>query len=145
MCKEIAVVCGGMLVVLMVVVGCGKKPATREANRGGVTGMVTLDGKPIGGGTITFISAKDPIYRVTAMVKFDGSFTVSDAPLGDVLVAVETASAQIGNPKGYVAIPLKYANINTSGLTATITKSHGEGQAEGEAEGQKLSFDLKSK
>jgi hypothetical protein len=137
MCKQPVLGCCGIFVLLLVVVGCGKKTPTHEANRGGVTGSITLDGKPIGGGEITFISAKDPIYRVTAMVRFDGSFRVADAPTGEVLVAVDTASAQIGNPKGYVAIPAKYKNIKTSGLTANILKDKPEGIT--------LNFDLKSK
>jgi hypothetical protein len=54
-----------------------------------------------------------------------------------VLVAVDTESAKIGNPSGYVPIPKKYMNIKTSGLIATITKD--------DPEGQELTFNLKSK
>jgi hypothetical protein len=130
---------GGLLVVLAIVVGCDKKALTRESNRGLVTGTVTLDGKPLPGGNITFVSAKDPIYRAKTMIGSDGAFIMREAPVGEVLVAVDTEPLKVFNPKYYVPISSKYANIDTSGLTATVTKS------EGEADGQKLSFDLKSK
>ena len=141
MSAKLGFACLALLLVLMVAAGCGKRPLTYEANRGGVSGVVTIDGKRLEDGSITFISAKDRMYRVTCMLKRDGTFRAGDAPLGEVLVAVETESTKMSGSGGYVPIPFKYANVDTSGLTATITASHGQD----EAEGQKLSFDLKSK
>ena len=140
MMKKVLPVCTGVLVVLAMVIGCSKKRlATYEANRGRVTGIVTLDGQPLRGGNISFVSAKDSMYRVKCMIKSDGTFTVGDAPVGEVLVSVETESQRLNNPNGYVLIPEKYSNVKTSGLTAAITKPEAEG------EGPNLSFDLKSK
>ena len=96
-----------------------------------------FDGKPLGGGTITFVSVKDSMYRMTAMIHADGHFSAINVPTGDVKVGVETETAKIGNPAGYVKIPAKYADPQTSGLTATIGKD--------EANGKPLTIELKSK
>jgi hypothetical protein len=127
---------GGALALLAFAIGCSNEPV-REANRSSASGLVTLDGKPLAGGSVTLTLAKDPMYRVIAMIRSDGHFSVDNAPTGEVLVAIETESAQSGNPKGYIPIPAKYANVKTSGLTATIDNA--------ETAGAKLSFDLKSK
>lgn len=125
-------------VVLVMTVGCERKQAKREANRTRVTGIVNIDGKPLSGGTITFTSVADKINRVAIPIKPDGTFATSDAPLGDVLVSVESESMKSMNPAAYMPIPRKYSDIKTSGLKATITK--------GDPEGQKLPpFELKSK
>jgi hypothetical protein len=137
--KKTILRCSVLVALFAIAAGCGKRPATYEGNRGLVTGTVSVDGKLVGGGSVTFVSAKDPMYRVTVMIKPDGSFRVGDAPLGEVLVAVETESAKIGNPSGYIPIPRKYTNVKTSGLTATIKKRTGE------EEMPKLTFDLKGK
>jgi hypothetical protein len=112
--------------------GCGHRAAV-ESNRAEASGMVTLDGKPLPTGSITFISTEDPRFRVTAMIQGDGGFKVADAPLGRVRVVIETESAR-GNP-GYVPVPAKYADAKTSGLTAVVVK----------ANRQPLLFELKSK
>jgi hypothetical protein len=137
MSRKAFVTCAGLLVVFATVFGCGKRTPTIEANRGSVTGIVSLDGKPLRGGNISFISVTDPAVRKTCTIGPDGSFSVPNAPLGDVLVSVETESEKIGNPNGYVPIPKKYTNVKTSKLKATITKD--------DPNGQKLTFDLKSK
>jgi hypothetical protein len=130
--------CGGLLVVLAMAVGCGtKRPVAHEANRGGVKGVVTIDGTPLRGGNISFISATDQMYRVVCPIGADGTFSVVDAPLGDVLVSVDTELLRMNNPSAYVPIPKKYANVKTSGLTATIAK--------GEADAKPLTIELKSK
>jgi hypothetical protein len=109
-----------ILLALLITLGCGKSGPKMEAGRGAARGTITLDGQPIRGGTIFFVSAKDPLYRVAVTIKTDGSFSVADAPKGDVLVAVDNESQKFNNPKNYVALPSKYTNVKTSGLTATI-------------------------
>jgi hypothetical protein len=128
---------GCFLIFLVLAVGCGKRAPVHEANRGPVSGSLSLDGKPLPGGTIGFISVKDPRYCVTAMIQTDGTFRVADAPTGEVKISVDTESARIGNPSAYFPVPAKYRNANTSGLTATINKDG--------SEPTKLTFDLKSK
>jgi hypothetical protein len=124
-----------LMVSLSFLVGCAQRTKIREAGRDLVSGTVTLDGKPLSAGTITFISVKDSIYTTTAAIR-DGHFQVSNAPSGECRVTVETESTR-AIPQGYVAIPLKYNNAATSGLTATILT--------GQPEGTKLTIELKSK
>jgi len=136
MFKTICLFCGGLLILLPLLAGCGGPAKVHEANREPASGMVTFDGKPLGGGSITFISAKDAVYRMTAMIRADGHFLMNNAPSGEVIVSVETETAKIGNPSGYVPIPAKYNNPKTSGLTAVVGKDEAGGS---------LKFDLKSK
>jgi hypothetical protein len=132
---------GCLIVLASQLAGCGHKPKAIDPNRAPASGTVTFDGKPLKGGSISFYSVKDPTSYMRCNIKPDGTFVVTNAPLGDVLVAVETDTAKFSNPDGYVRIPQKYTNIKTSGLKATI----GRGSAEGQKEAPKLSFDLKSK
>jgi len=60
--------------------GCGKKTAT-------VKGKVTFKGQPLTAGNIAFVG-KDRIGQGT--IKTDGSYIVSDAPLGEVTITVTT-------------------------------------------------------
>jgi len=137
MLKTICVFCGSLLILVPLLAGCSQKAKVRDANRDPASGIVNFDGNPLKGGSITFISVKDPMYRMTTMIRPDGHFAVENAPSGEVLVSVETETARFANPDGYVRIPSKYSNPATSGLTATIAK--------GEADGTPLTFDLKSK
>jgi hypothetical protein len=57
---------------------------------------------------------------VPATIKPDGTFSVADAPTGDVLVAVDNEAQKYNNPKHYLPIPAKYRNAKTSGLKGTI-------------------------
>lgn len=114
----------GLLVICLA--GC---PGTdrRPEPRAGVAGTVTYDGQPLPGGSIAFVSADDPGMRVTCLIRPDGSYAVSDAPVGTVRVAIETDSVRLGDPDNYVAIPARYATSEHSGLTAQITAG-GENQ-----------------
>jgi hypothetical protein len=126
---------GGLLILLPLLTGCAKKAKVSDANRDAVSGTVTLDGKPLAFGSITFVSVKDATYTTTAAIH-DGHFSIGNAPAGECRVTVETESMR-SLPKTYVPIPLKYGNAQTSGFTATILK--------GQPEGTKLTFELKSK
>jgi hypothetical protein len=120
MSGKIIVTGGCLLLALAVALGCGKKGPRMEAGRGRATGTITIDGKPLRGGSIFFVSATDPMRRVVVSIKTDGTFSVADAPTGDVLIAVDTESQKSNNPDNYVPIPSKYKTEKTSGLTATI-------------------------
>jgi hypothetical protein len=127
------------ILVLAITVGCTKKAQKVETNRSLATALVTLDGKPLPGGNVTIISAKDPIFRTTATIGPDGLFVIGDAPTGEVLIAIDTEPIRVFNPKQYVPIPAKYADVRTSGLTANITKSQNKD------DGPQLKLELKSK
>lgn len=128
-----------LLVVLPLLAGCTHRTKVREGNRDRVSGVVTLDGKPLTGGSVTFISVKNPTYMTTATIR-DGKFSIDNAPTGECRATVETESMR-GGPPGqvnrYVPIPEKYRFAETSGLTVTILK--------GQPEGTKLAIELKSK
>jgi hypothetical protein len=108
---------------------CARAPGLAHRR---ATGTITFDGKPLRGGTIFFISATDPMRRAPATIKSDGTFSVADAPTGDVLIAVDNESQKGNNPDAYVALPAKYRKEKTSGLTAKI-------------DGSPLTIELKSK
>ncbi len=100
--------------------GCGSRRRSAD-DRAAISGTVTYQGKPLRGGSITFISETQPEMRVTCMIQPNGSFSAADAPLGNVLVAVETHSVMLGgDPTHYVAIPNHYAHAGRSGVTYHI-------------------------
>jgi hypothetical protein len=122
-----------LLLCLVVALGCGPKAPRMESGRGAVTGTVTFDGKPLPGGMLFFVSVKDPMYRGSAMIKSDGTFSVADAPEGDVLMVIQNEALKTNNPQAYVPIPSKYTDVKTSGLKATVGK------------GEPINIELKSK
>jgi hypothetical protein len=109
-------------ILIPLVIGCQHKP-TVESGRTAAGGTVTLDGKPIPAGTVTLVSVKDPLFRVAAAIRQGGVFQVTDAPEGEVRVAVETETIRSIDRKSYVPIPAKYNDTATSGLKATVTRS----------------------
>jgi hypothetical protein len=137
MTKTICVFCGSVLILLPLLAGCGPSRKPIEANRTAVAGVVTLDGTPLKGGSISFVSAKNPQLGISTPIRPDGAFSVENAPFGEVRVAVQTDFLRLGAPQAYVPIPAKYEKAETSGLTATILK--------GQAEPTKLTIELKSK
>jgi len=98
------------------VLGCGNKSdATGKAT---VSGKVTVSGKPpVSGTTIEFASAAGS-ETASAPVDTDGSYTVTNAPLGECKVIVRGGSppavtapmAGPGMPSagGGAAVPAKY-------------------------------------
>jgi hypothetical protein len=107
------------------VLGCGKKTAT-------ITGTVTYNNKPVTSGEVIFLS-QDGHASAHAPIHADGSFTVTNAPVGPVQVAVDNpppTKVQVTSKNGndpevrearqqaahYVATPLKYRDPKQSGL-----------------------------
>ncbi len=126
----------GLLGFLAVIpLGCGKYT-------GEVSGKVIFKGKPLPGGIVTFIHPDGRIGQ--AQIQEDGSYTVSDAPGGDVKVTVVTmkplpglppmfapkglggaAKAETVYPAGkYVKIPEKWGDKEKSGLTLTVKRGN---------------------
>jgi len=130
--------------------GCGGGVGDVRAGLVPVTGKVTLDGKPLTTGTISFI-AGDGKESYTSQIDGSGSYTLAASPTspgalpGDykvIVIAVEApkmadpmkdvaAGPDMGAPKSLV--PEKYKTAETSGLTGTVPKSGGT-----------INFDLKS-
>jgi len=115
-----------------------KKPEEKKGDTGTVSGKVTYKGKPLPGGNVTF-AGKDG-KSLAAAIHEDGTYSLEKVPPGEYKVAVETESLRKAAPGGgvppkggdkiapppaadapkYVAIPVKYANPETSGLTYTV-------------------------
>jgi hypothetical protein len=82
------VMLGAVVVAAVASGGCtGDKVAT-------VSGTVTYKGKPLPGGTITFLS-EDRTRQEMAPIKADGSYTAAAVPTGKVLVGVQPAGKKM--------------------------------------------------
>ena len=131
------------LLLLFLASGCGPSGATP----GKVYGKVTYKGAPVTGGGITFETKDGAKYG--GLIQEDGTYSVTDLPVGDLTVAISTenlnpdkaksAPAGTGAPSAattgagagapaapvnqgtYVKIPAKYGDAKTSGLTVTVT------------------------
>lgn len=89
-----------------------KEPAPMpkaKADTATVSGTLTVKGKPLAEGTVTFVSLDQKAPKVASAAAKDGSFTLKDLPPGKYAVAV--TSATVG------AVPAKFATTDTSGLT----------------------------
>ena len=111
-CRHIHLLIPVLLIALLT--GCGGEPAPAE-DRAAVNGVVSLEGEPLKGGTITFVLVEDKRWRVTTSIRADGTFKVQNAPKGPVRVGIETETfAQ--EKDSYTKIPAVYGNPKTSGL-----------------------------
>jgi len=121
------------LVAVAGVFRCGSKSEMKTAI---VTGKVTLGGRPLPGGMITFVSVSAPGKSGVGTIRADGTYEVANAPLGECKVAVSNSSlAQLSTmpappagapePPGvsgqrYVKIDPKYAKPERSGLSTSV-------------------------
>jgi hypothetical protein len=86
------------------------KPTT-----GTLGGVVTLDGKPVAGASVTIVSLDLPASRVyTAVTDAAGKYTFPD-PLPVSKYAVMLT------PDGAGTVPAKYRSTQTSGVTVAVT------------------------
>jgi hypothetical protein len=119
---------GGLILAMaatLITVGCGDGPEST------VSGLVTLDGKPLDRGSVSFIPTATG-SGATATIRADGTFearTGSSAGLqpGDYMVTVQARADGVANSvgappmPGKLLTPKKYSSTNTSGLRATIS------------------------
>jgi hypothetical protein len=118
---------GLVALVCWAISGCGGRTTAT------VTGTVTLDGKPVPAGTVSFFASdQDP---VSVPISSDGTYTATDVPTGPVKVAVLTPLApservagatqmkrRFGRGKpmpstiNVVSVPTKYSDPARSGL-----------------------------
>lgn len=68
----------------LILAGCGP-------SKGSVSGVVTVGGKPLKGGTITFLQQKGDAIPMTYPINDDGTFSVSDLPFGTFNISVAPA------------------------------------------------------
>lgn len=126
---------GSLLTSLLLVSGCGKGDGV---NRGGkLTGTVTVDGKPVGGGEVIIIGA-DGKHSMSGKIRNSGAYEILEPPLGPCKLAVITSPLKdvppLAKKKGpvdftdpktgewpvYARIADKYEKTETSGLTVEI-------------------------
>jgi hypothetical protein len=132
---------GLLLLVLAAPAGC------RSKARAVVKGKVTFNNRPVVMGTVTFIA--DENRTGSGMINTDGSYTVNDAPVGDVkvVVVVPQRSPMMGrgfsmpkapkdmkmpadmappgdlkDPGKQIQLPDKYTKAETTPLTYTVIK-----------------------
>src|SRR5690606_17254977 len=99
-----------------------------------VSGMVTLDGEPLPGGTISFILDSDPNYNIRTNIE-NGKYEAKRTPIGPCKVIVETKWLVNATPNAYREIPSEDEAPTTSGLTADLKAG----------KNKDVNFDLKSK
>jgi hypothetical protein len=116
--------------------GCG-------GGTGTVKGKITVNGKPLPNGQITFLSQvgnRDPFSAAIV----DGEYTTSEIPVGKariiIIPAVDTGDpggtvkgggdvdpvARSSKKAGYFDVPERYQNAETSGLEIMIKKGPNE-------------------
>jgi len=118
--------------------GGGSKFATAE-----VSGKVLFKGKPLPGGSVSFLPDKTGGVAATATIDEQGNYKIT-APVGPVRISVDNRMLQQKAPHGhilkrpgaddpslikgqYVALPEKYYSPDSSGLTYTVeggTQTH---------------------
>src|SRR5262245_45191606 len=96
MTKKFLTACGAFMLVLPVLVGCSRNPATAAR----VSGTVKYNGSLVTGGTVIF-HTQDGSQRFSCPIGPDGSYSQTDMPAGAMRVTVETESANKPPPPDY--------------------------------------------
>ncbi len=121
----------GLAILTLSLAGCGGNPTTT------VTGKVTLDGKMLAAGTVTFVNEQQKSVQ-SSIISKDGSYSVNIAagackitvavpPTGDMPEGMKMDPSKMG-AAGKVAtqgvevldVPAKYKNVKTTPLTLTV-------------------------
>ncbi len=130
-------------IVGLILAGCS---SSTGINKGGqLSGQVTIDGRPVTGGTV-LLSSDDDRYAVSGFINEKGRYLVKEPPLGACKIAVRTShltgsvrprdgarQGKAGVGSGgmvlpdpevegmtHVAIPAKYEDPKTTPLTYTV-------------------------
>lgn len=109
--------------MLVVAVGCGGSDQLETAT---VTGTVTLDGKPVQGGHVSFIPQRGRAGN--GLIDTSGSFALTTYSPGDgatvgphkVAVFVTDGKPSGGDIDTVSLAPVRYQSAETSGLTAEV-------------------------
>jgi hypothetical protein len=109
--------------------GCGSKTAT-------VSGTISYKGEKLGNGNVTFVGDKG--QAAASPIKADGTYSMTNVPLGTVKIKVETIPPAEGSSQNrmgvdmpdmkgkekdlgkYVKIPDRYKDSEKSGLTYQV-------------------------
>ena len=135
-----SVICPLLGLLVLALSGCG-------SGTGSVAGKVTLKGKVVKGGTVTFVGADKRV--VTAPIDTEGSYTIERIATGPARISVTPPAAPVAVPRGRnmmdpskmggpgggtttapaekpAAIPADYQNPDKSGLTYTVNSGKQE-------------------
>src|SRR5262245_11423399 len=82
---------GALMLMLSMLVGCGGTKPT-----GKITGKVTVNGKAVTGGAVTFYSEAGRVD--SGAIQPDGQYTIAQAPVGDVTATVVSAQPRASRP-----------------------------------------------
>jgi hypothetical protein len=107
---------------LVLAVGCkgSKNPSSQ------VSGKVTYKGQPVSAGTVTFNLKEGGNYG--ASLKADGSYTVTGLPAQEMIVTVETESANPKQPKATYGPPMqKKGQEDPTNMYSKMMKQKGFG------------------
>jgi hypothetical protein len=121
----------GILLAAMAAAGCGRPQAT-------LSGKVTVQGQPVGAGTVLFVGPDNQV--ATGTLDADGRYVAPQVPMGTVKVAVQTLRPEqlrgAARPKdapplpnrltNLVSVPAKYQNPETSELTCNVQRKQQE-------------------
>ncbi len=121
--------------------GCGGANPNAPAS---VSGSIKYKGKPVTGGTVQYVTKEGTAY--SAPIDGDGTYSISDIPVGELVVTVETESV---NPDKKLAggsgkDAAKYKNMAAGQESQKPPSDRGGGNAgpavEGTASGDKTKY-----
>ena len=118
---------------ILLLVGCS--PRSDRLPTAPVSGLVTLDGRPLEMGSVTFVPQDGSGRPATGNIQSDGSYRLGTYDDDDgALLGLHKVSVVCQEPRGLPPndgggrslIPLKYTNPGTSELEFNVTDSRNE-------------------
>jgi hypothetical protein len=127
------------ILMMAVIAGCSSNPQITDAQ---IRGTITYKGNPLPGGEIRLFSKADPNKSQSGTIKADGSYEVLNAPLGEVMVLIDTEPIKshpslmmakagpnapvelkgAGGQLKYVPIHKKYRDASATPLSTKVDK-----------------------
>jgi hypothetical protein len=120
------------LLTLLALAGCSSKTGT-------ISGKVLLNGQPLPGGDVSFVSVDQTgkvLSSQAAPIQSDGSYSIAKVPIGPVKITVEGKAgipkldpAKMNIPKtalppirqeSAVPVPRRYGKLETTDLALTV-------------------------
>jgi hypothetical protein len=140
LCK--AALCFGYLSTLIFIAGCGQDGVEGRPKLYPASGVVTYQGKPVAGATVTFFPENQQLPSASAKTNANGKYVLQTFEADDGVVAGphkvsimkwEIEAFQVNEDEGdanfkpapppKALVPANYANPGTSKLQATVEES----------------------